>query len=148
MCAIGGISLKILDLSYYEKYILAPSMHDLYEQLTKTGKPWLDALIEYFSMTHEFKDYDLIGGECAADLSYDILGTYLDVELMDFLTPEFSDEQIQILRRKGLLSKEKQTVTLWELKENGLLEEFGIYENLEKLWKEISRWQTEVQYEE
>ena len=34
------------------------------------------------------------------------------------------------------------------LKENGLLEEFGIYENLEKLWKEISRWQTEVQYEE
>lgn len=142
------ISLKILDLSYYEKYILAPSMHDLYEQLTKTGKPWLDALIEYFSMTHEFKDYDLIGGECAADFSYDILGTYLDVELMDFLTPEFSDKQIQILRRKGLLRKEKQTVTLRELKENGLLEEFGIYENLEKLWKEISRWQTEVQYEE
>ena len=142
------LSLKILDPSYYEKYILAPSMHDLYEQLTKTGKPWLDALIEYFSMTHEFKDYDLIGGECAADFSYDILGTYLDVELMDFLTPEFSDKQIQILRRKELLRKEKQTVTLRELKENGLLEEFGIYENLEKLWKEISRWQTEVQYEE
>ena len=66
---------------------------------------------------------------------------------MEALMPEFSDKQIRLMKMKGILRSEEQTVTLRELEEHGLLAEFGLYEKIERLWNQICKWQLEVQYE-
>ena len=78
----------------YEEYIFVPVMHDLYNRIAKDGKPWTKALIDYLDMYYELEDYELTGGGCTGDLSFAILEIDLDTDLLDTLTPDFSEDQV------------------------------------------------------
>ena len=140
-------TLKLLEPQCYEEYIFVPVMHDLYNRIAKDGKPWTKALIDYLDMYYELEDYELTGGGCTGDLSFAILEIDLDTDLLDTLTPDFSEDQVLLLKREGILEEKEQIITLRELEASALLEKLGIYEKLEILWKQICKCQTEVQHE-
>ena len=140
-------TLKTLEPGYYERYILAPVSNALYKRIMESGETWINAWIDYFNIAYEFEKDEITGGSCNGDPALSILETYLGFDPMEALMPEFSDKQIRLMKMKGILRSEEQTVTLRELEEHGLLAEFGLYEKIERLWNQICKWQLEVQYE-
>ena len=137
-------SLYQLDPECYLECILIPAAHSLYGAMPRDEASCTKALLYFLDIEFEFEDEEIVGERYDADIFFDILEVYLDVDLMELLSPDFTEEQILLLKDAGVLGKEKQMTTLQELEEHGLLADLKISDKLEMLWKQICRWQTEV----
>ena len=134
-----------LDQVHYETELLIPAAESLYQRIAKTGKPWIEALLDLLDMKYFFEEKEPTGGERNGDVCFDILEVSCGSDLFDLLTPDFTEEQLMLLEDWGMLGQETDTVSLKELWEHGCLGKLGISEGLEKLWDHIQTWKEKAQ---
>lgn len=125
------------DPSTFEKYLVIPSAKALYDN-------GFDDLIDLSDAEYEFENLEITGGSFSISEMLEILEIYLDIDLMANIESHFSEEHIEKLHQLGLITKEQSSVSLIQLKEYGLLDEFGMLKELETFWAEICKWNKEI----
>lgn len=133
-----------VDKEKFEKYILIPAASIIYKNIFEEKEGWLRNLIKYLEFQYDFEEDEIVGGTFCADTGIEIVEVYLEIDLYDSVSSAFSEENMEKLKRLGIISSGKTELTLETIEEKGLMIELGIYAELKKFWDAICEWKEDI----
>ena len=139
-------ALHELDPRSFESGVLKPLAERLYRKVILAGR---EDVIENLASETELlieitPEGDVLGGSSSGDDYFKAIAVVCDFWLFDLVPDQFTDAQMELLAENGLINRGKRRgkhgiypVRIARLADAHLLVPLGLYQPLEKLWKDI-----------